>query len=216
MNRGVVATLRDCVPLRPLLRTEALRIAEMQAQKILQLADIREPAVPERIIAELPRVQVVVLRPFPVSGATHWKDGKWLIVLNGGEPETRRRFSLAHEFKHILDDRFCNLIYGSVPEAERHAFQEHVCDYFAGCLLVPRPWLKRYFYGGTQDTIRLARRFDVSQAAIETRLGQTGILEPRARCSRTSLDWSLQAEDWAGNPRYRREPHRAFTSRITA
>src|SRR5207249_1746469 len=90
MNRGVVTTLRDSVPPRPLLRAEALRIAELQAQKFLALMAIAEPPVPKSIIAELPRVQVAVLRPFPVSGATQWKSGRWLIVLNGREPETRR------------------------------------------------------------------------------------------------------------------------------
>lgn len=206
MNRGVVSTLRDCVPLRPLLRTEALRIAELQAQKFLVLAGVTEPPVPQAIIAELPRVQVAVLRPFPVSGATHWKDGKWLIVLNGREPETRQRFSLAHEFKHILDDRFVDLLQRHVPEADRHAWQEQVCDYFAGCLLMPRPWLKRAYGQGIQRPKDLARRFNVSEPAIETRLGQIGLVDSRPRCSRTSSDWSLQAVKNAGNPRYRRDP----------
>ena len=31
MNRGVIASLRDFVPLRPLRREEAMRIAELQA-----------------------------------------------------------------------------------------------------------------------------------------------------------------------------------------
>lgn len=210
MNRGVVATLRDSVPLRPLLRTETLRIAELQAQKFLALAGITAPPVPQTIIADLPRLQVAVMRPFPVSGATHWKSGKWLIVLNGAEPDTRQRFSLAHEFKHILDDRFVHIIYRHLPEPDRHAFGEQVCDYFAGCLLMPRPWLKRSFFGGTQRTKDLARHFDVSEAAIETRLAQIGLVGPRARCSRTVEQGSLRPDSRAGTPRYRRAIHPAF------
>lgn len=210
MSRGVVMTLRDRVPLRPLLRSEHLRIAELQTHRFLALAGITEAPVPTSIIAELPRLQVAVMRPFPVSGATHWKDGKWLIVLNGREPQTRQRFSLAHEFKHILDDRFAELIFGYIPEGDRAAFIEQVCDYFAGCLLMPRPWLKREYFSGTQSVKALPRRFEVSEAAIETRLSQLGLTEPRPRCSRTSLDWSLQSMKNAGTPHYERQLHPAF------
>jgi hypothetical protein len=204
MNRGAIATLRDCVPLRPLLRSEHFRIAEIQAQKFLRLAAITGPSVPTTIISDLPRIQVAVLRPFPASGATHWKHGLWMIVLNGREPATRQRFSLAHEFKHILDDRFVDLIYRHVPEPDRVAFIEQVCDYFAGCLLMPRPWLKRSWGQGVQQPKDLARLFHVSEAAIETRLGQIGLTMPRPRCSRTSTDRSLQAVKNAAGPRYER------------
>jgi hypothetical protein len=191
-------------------RSEHLRIAELQAQRFLALAKITEPPVPTSIISELPRLQVTVVRPFPVSGATHWKRGAWLIVLNGREPQTRQRFSLAHEFKHILDDRFVDLIYRHVPDADRRDFIEQVCNYFAGCLLIPRPWLKSAYYGGMQSTKLLARRFDVSEAAIETRLGQTGLVDPRPRCAETSSDLSLRPDLGPGTPQYYRELHPAF------
>src|ERR1017187_3935957 len=103
MNRGIVASLRDFVPLRPLRREEAMRIAELQAHRFLSLVSVTEAPVPERVIAELPRVQVERVSPFPVSGATHWASQRWLVVLNAAEPLVRQRFSLAHELKHILD-----------------------------------------------------------------------------------------------------------------
>jgi hypothetical protein len=216
MTRGIVTTLRDRVPLRPLTRGEHLRIAELQAQRFLALAGITEPPVPTTIISELPRLQVTIMRPFPVSGATHWKHGSWLVVLNGREPQTRQRFSLAHEFKHILDDRFVDLVYRHLPDADRRDFVEQVCNYFAGCLLIPRPWLKRAYYGGMQSTKLLARHFDVSEPAIETRLGQTGLVDPRPRCAEISLDPSLQPDPAAGTPQYFRELHRAFASGAVA
>ena len=210
MNRGIVTSLRDRVPLRPMTRSEHLRIAELQAQRFLLLAGITEPPVPTSIISELPRLQVAVMRPFPVSGATHWKHGAWLIVLNGREPQTRQRFSLAHEFKHIVDDRFVDLIYRHIPDDQRHDFIEQVCNDFAGCLLMPRPWLKRAYCGGMQSTKLLARHFDVSEAAIETRLGQIGLTVPRPRCGYTSPDVSLRPDPAAGTPHYYRELHPAF------
>jgi hypothetical protein len=109
MNPGIVTQLRDKVPLRPLLMSEALRLSELQAQRFLAMTGITEPAVPERIIAELPRLRVARMSPFPTSGASHWSLGQWLVVVNGSEPLTRQRFSLAHELKHIIDHRFVTL-----------------------------------------------------------------------------------------------------------
>ncbi len=54
---NVLTSLRDLVPIRPLTIVEALRIAELQATKLLELQGVTEPPVPEEIITELPRVQ---------------------------------------------------------------------------------------------------------------------------------------------------------------
>lgn len=200
MNPPVITKLRDMVPLRPLRYSEALRLAEMQAQVFLAISGITAPSVPERIMAELPRVQVTRLSPFPTSGATHWASGQWLVVLNGAEPATRQRFSLAHEIKHIIDHRFAKLTYGQFPDEERQAMVEQVCDYFAGCLLVPRPWLKRIYCGGQQHLPELARTFGVSQAAISVRLSQVGLVESQRRCLPDFKDWTLKALDAISEP----------------
>ena len=178
MNRGVVATLRDFVPIRPLTREEAMRIAELQALRFLELVGVTGGPVPERVIADLPRVQVERMSPLPVSGATHWASQRWLIVLNGAEPATRQRFSLAHEFKHILDHRFADVLYRNIPEAACHEAIEQVCDYFAGCLLIPRPWLKKAWGQRVQSVDALAARFETSQAAMLVRLNQVGLASP--------------------------------------
>src|ERR1700687_3105289 len=106
MQRGVVTRLRDIVPLRPLLFAEAIRIAELQAQRFLEMCEVTQPAVPDSIIRELPRIDVTRVSNFPASGASHWSNGRWLVLLNSNEPSTRQRFRLAHEFKHIIDHRF--------------------------------------------------------------------------------------------------------------
>lgn len=201
MTRGVLATLRDFVPIRPLSRTEAYRIAELQAIRFLRLVGAEEPPVDERTITELPRVQVQRFSPLPVSGATEWSNGRWMILLNGNESTARQRFSLAHEFKHIIDHRFIDVLYNSIPENERHEFVEKVCDYFAGCVLVPRAWLKQAWGTGVQRPADLAARFGVSQQAIQVRLSQTGLGERPSRCSRTSPNWTLPAVTRPGTPK---------------
>lgn len=198
MSRGVVADLRDFVPIRPLTRAEAFRIAELQAVRFLRAVGVTDGPVPERVITELPRVQVQRFSPLPVSGATQWSNGRWLILLNGSEPLVRQRFSLAHEFKHILDHRFINALYHAVPEPERAEFIEQVCDYFAGCVLMPRTWMKNAWAGGVQRPADLAARFGVSQAAVNVRLSQIGLGERPPRCSRIAIDWALPWPRGAG------------------
>ncbi|MGO9198032.1 MAG: ImmA/IrrE family metallo-endopeptidase [Acidimicrobiales bacterium] len=212
---GVIASVRDLVPLRPLSYGEHLRIAELQAHRFLQIVGVTEAHVPERVITELPRVQVERMSPFPVSGATHWSSGRWLVILNGAEPRVRQRFSLAHEFKHILDHRFTDLIYGSFSPADRHALVEQICDYFAGCLLMPRPWLKSTYASGLQHLPELARRFDVSQAAMQVRLNQIGMTDPLPRCGRPVADWPIRAIRSAGTNLYQRAASPVFAAPIT-
>jgi Zn-dependent peptidase ImmA (M78 family) len=192
MTPNAISKLRDLVPLRPLSYSEALRIAELQAQSFLALSGIVVPAVPSQIISELPRIRVSHLSPFPTSGASHWFQGQWLVVVNASEPITRQRFSLAHEFKHILDHRFVKLIYSSLPDKERCAMTERICDYFAGCLLMPRPWVKSLYCSGIQDVTELARHFAVSPAAMAVRLNQIGLAEPAPRCLPLPKDWATQ------------------------
>lgn len=174
---GTIAELRDLVPIRPLSLGESLRVAELQATRLLSLSGIKEPPVPETIISELPRIQVERIHPSPVSGAAHWAQGRWILVVNGIEPRTRQRFSIGHEFKHVLDNPFVKLLYPPLPGVSSEARAEQVCDFFAACLLMPRRWLKKAWTTGSQDVRSLARRFEVSQAAMQVRLVSVGLIE---------------------------------------
>lgn len=186
MKRGVLSTLRDLVPLRPLTQNEAYRIAELQVDRLLKLARIDQAPVPlERLIGEIPKVRVRYTKPFPLSGCTEWIGSAWSVTINAGEPRVRQRFTLAHEFKHVLDNRFIHILYPDFYNMNSHDRAEAVCNYFAGSLLVPRPWLKKAWVSGIQSPAALAKMFDVSTAAIEVRLSQTGLDKGRARC-----DWS--------------------------
>jgi predicted transcriptional regulator len=187
MNRGVLASLRDLVPIRPLTDGEALRIAELQATRLLQMAGIDEPPVLERVIAELPKIEIRRLIPWPVSGCTDWAKAAWIIAINGAESPQRQRFTIAHEFKHILDHRVVDIIYP--PRLGRSSIEraEAISDYFAGCLLMPKVMVRRAWVAGIQDVTRLARLFNVSPAAMRTRLIQLGLIDQIARCESRAL-----------------------------
>jgi Zn-dependent peptidase ImmA (M78 family) len=175
------------MPTRPLEEHEARGVAERQAIKLLELLGQHEPSVNVSLIAELPRVEVKVqpnLHVGGISGFSQWSRGRWLIVVNRDDSPTRRRFTLSHEFKHVLDHPFVSVVYSDLGENDADRATEQICDYFAGRLLMPRNWIKRAWSRGVQDQVALAAMFAVSEAAMAVRLQQIGLTEPRTRHAR--------------------------------
>ncbi len=176
--RSTITRLRDLVPLRRLSTQEALRVAEAQADRLLRLSGVTGPPLAEDVIAGMPRIQIERVAPASALAATQWSHGRWLIIINGAVSRGRQRWSLAHELKHILDHPFVTILYprGSTEPAEQ------ACDYFAGCLLMPRRWLRRAWFQNVRDGRTLARLFGVTPEAVKVRLLQVGLIEPTALC----------------------------------
>jgi len=175
--------LRQLLPPRRLTRTEAYVLAERQATLLLSLANVTEAPVPSTAISRLPFMTVAVRTPMASSGATQWIKPRWVVLLNGMDSIPRQRFSLGHEFKHVLDHKRANEIYGRSHTPTHHREVEQLCDYFAACFLMPRSWVKAAYYGGVQDVVALAEMFEVSLQAMQVRLLQLGLIDPYARCS---------------------------------
>jgi predicted transcriptional regulator len=186
-NESVLRTLRDLVPERRLSYSESLRIAELQANRLLELFDIRGPRVPSELVASLPRLHVRYEHDLPVSGSAHWELGQWIITLNASEPHVRRRFSLMHEFKHVLDHTTKQNLYGNAEIDVRAVGRaERAADVFAAALLMPKRWIKSQWYDSGQDLSALAIRSGVSTRALSVRLYHLGIAQDMPRCPRTS------------------------------
>ena len=182
---SVVAALRSLVPRRPLTFSEAQRIAELQAVRLLELLGCSGPPVSLDALAALPRTEYKVAYDLDCSGSTSWHQGRWHIRLNGLEPYTRIRFTAAHETKHMLDASLDDVIFSHLregPDRERHI--EAICDHFAASLLMPRSWLRHHWTTGTQRVSELARIFDVSADAMTIRLQVLGLLERPPRDTR--------------------------------
>lgn len=194
---SVLRILRSLMPPRAVEIHEAEGIAERQALKLLSLLDQHQPAVNISAIAELPRVEVRVEPRLPISGFSQWTRGRWLIGINQDDAPVRRRFTLAHEFKHVLDHPFIDRAYLDRKGRPSQDRAESVCDHFAACLLMPRPWVKQAWVGGVQDQRALAQLFGVSEAAMALRLRRLGITV--ARPSRWA---SLGSEEPGGVGRY--------------
>jgi hypothetical protein len=184
-NESVLQTLRALVPTRRLTASESLRIAELQANRLLELFRVAGPLVPSELVAELPRIWVRGEPELPVSGSAHWEGGRWVITLNASEPAVRQRFSLMHEFKHVLDHPTKHLLYGeAATDALAAQRAERAADQFAACLLMPKRWLPRVWVESGQDAPRLARRLGVSTRALSVRLWYLGLASDTPRCSR--------------------------------
>jgi predicted transcriptional regulator len=205
---GTLTKLRDIVPIRALTVTESFELAERQADLLLSFAGIDTPPVPETVITDVPRVEVERITPSPVFGAAQWSRGRWLILIRGADSTTRQRFTLAHEFKHILDHPFIDVLYPSVCTMTTEQRAEAVCDYFAACLLMPRRWLVRECASAGPDPGRLARRFDVSHTAMQVRLQAVGFDRSHSRYRRKRKEAD---HDEIATPRRRCDPRPALT-----
>ena len=180
----VIRELRTLTPSYPLADYQARSIAERQAMKLLELFDMREAPVDVSVIAKLPRVEVAVRSTRELaglSGLSEWSKGRWLIAVNRDDSPTRRRFTLSHELKHIIDHPFMRVLYADRLGRIDQRRAEEMCDYFAACLLMPRPWVKYAWTTLTQDQTQLAAYFRVSPAAMARRLSDLGLSEPHPR-----------------------------------
>ena len=182
-DASVLALLRAVVPTRRVSYNEALRIAELQANKLREHFALEGAELPSELISELPRISVGYDHDMPVSGSTHWNGHHWVIVLNAAESATRQRFSLMHEFKHIVDHTTRHRLYGNDTDPLAIERAERVADYFAACLLMPKRWVKRYWGERIQTMSGLADQFGVSTQAMRYRLVQLGIIDTAPRCN---------------------------------
>jgi Zn-dependent peptidase ImmA (M78 family) len=151
------------------------------------------------------------------SGSSHWdwQRRSWIISLNPDEPATRNRFTLIHEYKHIIDHGSSGI---HQTKASIRPLQEIVADYFAGCVLMPKRLLKAAYCDGIQRPADLAELFDVSEAAVHVRLDQIGLTE---QVPRTQPTYRYQARRAKLSRRYYRSswpfgPARLEQSRLAS
>jgi Zn-dependent peptidase ImmA (M78 family) len=184
MPHDVIARLRQLTPVRPLTLSEAYALAELHANRLLELQGVRKPGPVDLLwIRDLPRVRII---PRPrhemptLAGFTQWEDGQYKIYINQNSNLGRRRFTLAHEFGHVITWNGRKVIYSRLGggDSEKHDRQlEQVTDHFAACLLMPRRYVKQAWTMGIQDIEALAELFKVSASAMRVRLTYLGLLD---------------------------------------
>ena len=209
-NNSIIAQIRDVSPGRMTNYTAATRVAEAQAERFLSLTGLTGPPFPSGSITGLPRIEVAIEPDMPVSGSTLWHGSRWLIVLRRQDPIVRRRFTLAHEFKHVIDHQLGGgLLYLQGPARDR---TEELCDFFAASLLMPRAWVQHAWTVERLHSLpALAERFHVSVPAMARRLSFLDLGERtvnRYEISRTTDALSTARAYQCGRgpqPRYERQ-----------
>jgi Zn-dependent peptidase ImmA (M78 family) len=171
-----VRRLRRLVPTRQLQLHEHMTLAEHQAIELHHMLGQAAPAADLAWLTQLKQI-AVVMQPFwkmdGLSGMSTWDDGHWVIGINKRNPHARRRFTLCHELKHILDADRDKITYQGISATQR----ERIADYFAACYLMPKLWLRRAWTSGIQDPEALAGLFNVSRAAMDKRLAYLGFID---------------------------------------
>ena len=204
---SVLASLRALASAHPMTLDEALRLAERQATLLLALCGGPTVPVPTSTITGQPRITVEHDSALPAeaaSGCSDWDSHRrtWVISLNPTEPRRRQRFTVLHEYKHIIDHPGPSI--RPSPYAYQRPVAEMIADYFAGCVLVPKRVLATAYYDGIQYPADLAQLFDVSKEAIQVRLAQVGLAESgRAHqplalnrpSARVAKFWRFQAKE---------------------
>lgn len=183
-ERSIIEQVRDLMPRRALSLTEAYAVADLQVNKLLKLLGLTEPPVRFDQLAALPNINVALGPAYKmerVAGGSQLSQGKWLIVLNKNDSHGRRRFTLAHEFKHIIDHGVEKLAYAQLGHGDtdrRHQHVEAICQHFAANFLMPKSWVKHWWTEGFQDPYALAGLFQVSLSAMEVQLKKLGFIDP--------------------------------------
>ena len=102
-HHSVIRRLRGLSPDRLGSIAQAYIIAEKQATILRTLTNTDRPDFDAAEIEDLPRVDVRRTDQLRASGSTQWRNGAWRITIKQSEVAVRQRFTLAHEFKHVLD-----------------------------------------------------------------------------------------------------------------
>ena len=195
---NILAQLRKLSPKRALTYGESLTVAKLQALTARKLTGMgTSPKASLEWVLHLPRVRVQVLAAYEVeeitqseaSGfTTKTSDGRYLIGINRNTSHTHRRFSLAHELKHLTDYPYARILHaklghGNAKLQERQI--ERICDHFAAHFLVPSTLLKQAWARGIQDVPALAALFTVSVEVMQIRLQNEGFIDPDPRPTAT-------------------------------
>jgi Zn-dependent peptidase ImmA (M78 family) len=167
------------------------------ARNLLTNARITEPPVPVEQLAR-DAGAVISYQPFEaedISGLLYRTEGSAPVIgVNSTNPKVRQRFTIGHELGHLalhhghdlILERLVRLNFRDATSSTASDQEEIEANQFAAELLMPRELLQHSLTILLQgkplsdlDVVRrLAKRFEVSQSAMEYRLTSLGMLTP--------------------------------------
>jgi Zn-dependent peptidase ImmA (M78 family) len=169
-----------------------LQHIEEMAEKILKESGCLEAPVNVKkcLNAHDIKLQEIELED-EVSGFFIIKDKKPHIGVNKRQTEKRRRFTMAHELGHFIlhsketplfVDKTERALYRNLESSTGEIVKEREANSFAAALLMPRRLLKLEIDNCDTESVGsiteyLAKKFNVSEKAMEHRLTNLGLLD---------------------------------------
>ncbi|WP_037602042.1 ImmA/IrrE family metallo-endopeptidase [Streptacidiphilus rugosus] len=165
--------------------------ADVEAQSLLRRFGVEEPPIePEELAKRLGVLVVYQDMQNDVSGMLVRRgDEQKVIGVNEAHPAARQRFTIAHELGHLLLHRGRPLILDTQTRVNlRDAVSSAATDReeieanrFAAALLAPEQMVRRavrdmHVTTSEELVAKLAKRFSVSQTAMNYRLMNLGII----------------------------------------
>jgi Zn-dependent peptidase ImmA (M78 family) len=146
----------------------------VSADDLLEIFEVRTPPVDVEAIARGLGVAVQYVPNPGWSGAVSSTDAEAGMWISAEDAAVRQRFTLAHELGHLLLHQVGHA-YRDRDYEPGTSRVELEANRFAAELLMPA-WMVRAAMASTRgDTSRLARLFDVSEAAMRFRLSNLGL-----------------------------------------
>lgn len=153
------------------------QLVERLAGSYIKVGGVRCPPVPSALAMLADQQHTVEVRLLPLKvyhGSIWYTDNTWIIQLNADDTPAQRKFYLFHEAFHIL--AHCKTTPGFKKRGnEGWFFTEHMADYFAACILMPREWVVGK-WAEVQDIERMTEIFEVPETLMGLRLRQLGLI----------------------------------------
>jgi Zn-dependent peptidase ImmA (M78 family) len=143
-----------------------------RASDILEFFQVRTPPVDVDFIASKLEVFVYRVSKMKASGAVNSNTRGASIFVSEDDHPWRQRFTIAHELGHLMLHKEGTLHHRDTSFTGNAMEQQ--ANKFAAELLMPWSMLETAMVSTGGSTKRLARLFDVSDAAMSVRLGKVG------------------------------------------
>jgi Zn-dependent peptidase ImmA (M78 family) len=145
-----------------------------QATKLLDELEIDGPPIDVELIIEKLGIELVEMTlPTWFFGSLLNIQGNFYIVVNRLMPETRKRFTIAHEIAHYVlhEEQLCYM-----KNSKRDYFHREA-DVFAAELCMPSKMIKKEARSWFNDYKFLAQLFGVSEVAMVRKMQELELLK---------------------------------------
>ena len=153
------------------------QLVEALANKYVKKAKLNQPPVITEPISQFDINPSIEIRTLPLKayhGALwHLEDG-WVIHLNAEDKPAKQRVTLFHEAFHILAHSRATPVFRKRGIKEG-LFNEMLADYFSGCVLMPKEWVKEK-WAQVNDLKQMAEIFQVTQVSMWIKLKMMGLV----------------------------------------